>query len=114
MKPVLTICLAAAWALALPAAQPPAPPGPGATSSADEGKESLLDGGLLDDSDVPIALPVIVDELTPRRAVPAIPEGAAVFDRRARLRRGREDRWWVVDDPKAVELRLLPCHRVGL
>jgi len=100
MKLALTISLAAAWALALSAAEP-----------TDDGRESLLDGGgLLDDSAVPITPPAIVDEHHARRVLPAIPEGATIFDRRVRLRRGANDKWWVVDDPKADQIRLLPCE----
>ena len=115
MKLFLTLCLAAISALVaatdlgggpLPSA---GPAGPIATQTRGEDIPPL-GRDLLQDGDVPIISPSIVDEKVPKRPLPKIPEGTTIFDHRTTLRRGPGGKWWTIDDPRVERLYLLPCE----
>ncbi len=102
MRQAAAICVAAATALAGAAGDG----GAGAPSS--PAAPGLLDGGLLDESAVPVLTPTIMDRKPPARRAVLITEGTGILDRRASLR--RKGYWRTIADPQAEELYLLPCE----
>jgi len=107
MRSAIAICLTALTAMALLAETPDAAP----TSKPAARRESLLDdGSLLDGSSIPVTLPTIIDRKPIVRRKPAIREGVTIFDRRTGVRADPTGKWWIIDDPKAGHLYLLPCQ----
>ncbi|MHC4718478.1 MAG: hypothetical protein ACYS5V_16020 [Planctomycetota bacterium] len=98
-----------AWTLLLAAsicpAEDPTPATRPVPRARIEARSPLL---LLEDKPPPVIAPTRVERQRPRPVRARIREGTMIGNRIAPLRRGPEGKWWVLPDPRAGTLRLLP------
>ncbi len=111
----------AAWAFCvgtllvgtLLAADAPAPPAgdrvqqPGPAPST---PGSLLEEGALDETAVPVTLPTTAKVVRPRKAPGTLAEGDVIVDRLTSIARDASEEWWVIQDDRGGQIRLLPCE----